>query len=352
MSRRGIVIANTGSPAAPTPEAVRAYLHEFLTDPRICPMHPRAWNLILNAFILPRRCVASAAKYTQIWTNDGSPLSLFMESLAHKLQAAFAASGDATTIVRHAMNYGEPSMQGTLGELMQEGCDELVIVPLYPQSAHSTTGSTMDKVEAALTALDWAPALRVVTGYSDRDDYQQAIVQLIRDAGFDATHDRLLMAFHSIPMRDIEAGDTYDQQAYASCTGIAQRLDMPDDSWRIAFQCRFDKSRSWLGPTTTSVLQELHRDAGRLFVVTPNFSIDCLETLYDVEVELRKQFLELDPNVTNDDFVYVPCLNDSDAHVALLRAIARNEMPRDSGRNQKGQLRAALLLHLLCMLDE
>lgn len=314
MSKTGVIIANTGSPVAATPEAVHAYLREFLMDPRICPMPPAIWKIILNAFILPKRSVASAEKYAGIWQEDGSPLSVTMQSLARKLDAA---CGDGFE-VRHAMSHGEPSVADVLEDLQAIGCDNLVVIPLYPQSALSTSSVVKDKVEAALSKTKWQPSVRFVESYGNRDDYLSAVADSVKQAGF-REGDRLLMAFHSIPMRDIGQGDSYAEQVIDTTSGIARRLGLDDDQWVVGFQCRFDKSRSWLGPFTNEAIDALGEGHERLFVVAPNFSIDCLETLYDIEVELRERLASSQKDV---ELVYVPCLNDSPAQVELLRKIA------------------------------
>lgn len=285
-------------------------------DPRICPMPPAIWKVILNRFILPKRAVASAEKYAGIWQEAGSPLIATMDSLAHKLDESCGEDFE----VRPAMSYGAPSIDEALGELRKIGCESLVVIPLYPQSALSTSSVVKDKLESALSALNWQPSLRFVESYSAHDGYLDAIADSIRQAGFRES-DRLLMAFHSIPMRDISAGDTYAQQVTDTTSGIADRLGLSDDQWIVGFQCRFDKGRTWLGPFTNEAIDALGNGYERLFVVTPNFSVDCLETLYDVEVELRERLANTHESV---ELVYVPCLNDSSAQVELLRDIIRN----------------------------
>ena len=321
MGKRGIIIANTGSPAAPTAEAVRDYLRSFLSDPRICPMPPLLWRIILNGFILPRRSVASAAKYQQIWTAEGSPLAVAMAALSRKLQDSLSAGGEDGTLVRYGMSYGDPSIGHAIAELSDAGCDELVVIPLYPQSAHSTTLVVKDKVDKAVAELPRALRMRFVDHYSDHAAYLDAVATSILDAGFDANADSLLMAFHSIPLKDIEAGDTYDEQVLSSAAAIADRLGLRPEAWRCAFQCRFDKSRKWLGPSTSEAIRELGGRSGRLFVVAPNFSVDCLETYYDIEVELKGRYLEEVADAREDHFVYVPCLNASNEQADLIVGI-------------------------------
>lgn len=315
MTKRGIIIANTGTPNAPTPDAVRGYLSEFLSDPRICPINPIAWKLILNAFILPRRSRTSAEKYRRIWTEHGSPLLANMTSLAGKLEAGLDG-----TPVRVAMSYGSPSMAEVLRELRAAGCDRLTVIPLYPQGASSTTKVVEDKLYGALSALEWSPDLDFVEGYCDHDLYLGAIAASVRDAGF-ADGDSLLVTFHSIPMKDVNAGDAYADLAKETAQAVADRLGLGPDRWRVGFQSRFD-SRVWVGPFTAEVLGQLPVGEGRLFVVAPNFAIDCLETFYDIDDVMRREWVESMGDERSEAFVYVPCLNDSDAHVELLKALA------------------------------
>lgn len=350
VGKLGIILANTGSPDAPQPEAVKRYLREFLNDPRICPMNPLIWKAILNICILPRRSTASAEKYRRIWTPEGSPLKVTMASLARKLEATLAGGaegGDGTTdpipgtpgaaagigapVVRSAMSYGSPSLTSALADLQREGCEEVLAIPLYPQSAFSTTEAVLDGVQRALADLGWNPPLATVRSYGDHPLYRDAIADSIRAAGFNsAAGDRLLFAFHSIPLADIAAGDTYGDQASASAEAVAEALCLVPSEWAIGFQCRFDRSRRWLGPFTKEVMGRLMIAApaeGRLFVVAPNFAVDCLETLYDIEVELRDDWRSSalpagaseEPQAT--PLHYVPCLNDNDAQVRLLRSV-------------------------------
>lgn len=310
---RGIILANTGSPDAPEPQAVRAYLSTFLADPRICPMNPRLWHLILHAFILPKRCVSSAEKYRLIWTDEGSPLSVHMASLAAGLEAA---AGEGVR-VRHAMSYGAPSMAHALAELRDEGCADITVVPLYPQSAHSTTGVVSDQLAAALEELAWQPQVRVIERYADEPAYLDAIAESVRAAGFEEAGDGLLFAFHSIPLADVRAGDAYGEQAAATAQAVAERLGLTPGQWQLGFQSRFDKHRRWLSPFTREVLPKLDA-CERLFVVAPNFSVDCLETLYDIDIVLRQECQQQRPT---RPFIYVPSLNATPAHISLLRTL-------------------------------
>ncbi len=324
----GVLLVNTGTPAEPHPRAVRKYLAQFLMDKRIAPMNRAAWWFILHLFILPKRGKASAAKYAEIWTDEGSPFLLAHRKIESGLNAAFRDEGRAV-VVRHAMNYGSPAIGEALHGLEEAGCDRLVVLPLYPQSAYCTTGSVHDSLERALKKAHWKAPVDFIDNYHADSTYVRAIAASIRHAGFDpASDDRLLFSYHSIPLVDIEAEDTYELQVGASSLQIASELGLERNRWTIGYQCRFDKGREWLTPFTKDVLARwAEAGEGRVFLVCPNFAVDCLETLHDVERDLKPFFLECvrkqgkDP--LPDEFVYVPCLDRSRAHVKVLADVLR-----------------------------
>lgn len=326
MAKVGVLLANTGSPDAPTPEAVSAYLSEFLTDEHIMPMNPHVWKLILHAFILPARSKKSAAKYALIWTDKGSPLTVTMGSLARKLEEELLSRG-FEVVVKSCASYGSPSIEDALQTCVNEGCDKVLVVPLYPQSAYSTTCVVEDRARATMGALQMMdassslacslPTLHVAPPYYTNPLYISALVQCVQDAGFGTQPgDKLLFAFHSVPRCDLDAGDTYDKQVKETIRAVVDKLGLVEDDWALGFQCRFDKRRTWLNPFVSEAITTLEskNPIGRLFVIAPNFSIDCLETFYDIEIELREQFC----THHSGEFIYIPCLNDSQAQVALL----------------------------------
>lgn len=316
MGKTGILLLNTGSPAAPTSEAVTSYLRSFLSDPRICPMNPHVWSFVLKYFIIPKRAPVSAGKYASIWTDAGSPLDAITESLAGKLEAALSVAG-MDAVVSYAMSYGSPSVSEALRGLADQGCDHIVAIPLYPQSAFSTTGAVRDKLDEALAAMGNAPEVVFVENYFREDAYIDAVAETIRAAGFgQGASDRLLFAFHSIPVLDIEGGDTYPEQTAQTARAVADRLGLSDDGWKVGYQSRFDKSRSWLGPSVNAVLERFPENGSDLFVVAPNFSIDCLETLYDIDIVLRHKCEGVGRRLQ-----YVPCLNDSKNQIELLKEL-------------------------------
>lgn len=211
----GIIIANTGTPEAPTRKAVKKYLSQFLMDPRICPMPRPVWWTLLHTTILRKRSRASAEKYQKIWTEEGSPLVAITASLERGLNDYYAEQG-LPVVVRAGMSYGKPSLKRAVKELKEEGCTELVVLPMYPQSAFSTTGSVGDGVAKAVRRARFKGDVRLVDGYGEDATYVRAVAASIRNAGFsEESGDRLLFSFHSIPLKDIEAGDTYELQTGA-----------------------------------------------------------------------------------------------------------------------------------------
>ena len=323
-TRCGVLLVNTGTPSSLKPKAVRKYLGKFLLDKRIAPMNRVCWWLIVHLCILPVRGRKSGAKYEQIWTEEGSPFTIAHEKLVHGLSAAFAEGGYGDVVVRHAMSYSDPGIQSAFKDLAGEGCSHVVVLPLYPQSAHSTTGSVHDGVERAVKKTGWKGTYDFIDNYHDNPMYIKALAASIKHAGFDPeSDDQLLLSFHSIPLKDIEAGDTYELQTGASSLQIASELGIDRKRWTIGYQCRFDKGREWLSPYTTEVLARwAEAREGRVFFVCPGFAVDCLETIYDIGAELKPFYEEKARAAGNPigdgDFVYVPCLDRSKAHAKVL----------------------------------
>ena len=365
----GVIIANTGTPEAPTRKAVKKYLSQFLMDPRICPMPRPVWWTLLHTHILGKRSRASAEKYEKIWTEEGSPLIAITTSLESGLNEYYADRG-LPVMVRAGMSYGKPQIKRVVKELKEAGCTELVVLPMYPQSAFSTTGSVSDGVEKAVRRARFKGDVCLIDGYGENATYVRAVAASIRNAGFsEESGDRLLFSFHSIPLKDIEAGDTYELQTGATSLAVAGELGLDRRSWTISYQSRFDKGRTWLSPFIRPTLVRLAQAAepgSRLFMVCPNFAVDCLETLYDIPAELEPvyraalagEYVDADeepgalentgkatahgpaptarptaaarPAVArgahrqlgpDDDFVYVPCLNKSRAHLKVLVSV-------------------------------
>lgn len=326
--RVGVLLVNTGTPTEPTPQAVKKYLGKFLSDPRICPMNPIAWKILLHCVILRKRSKASAAKYQQIWTPEGSPFQIDHMKLTAALSRHYVERGQEVH-VECAMSHSEPSIVDGLCELRAAACDRLIILPLYPQSAYSTTGAVKDGVKRAFASMHWDVPHVVIDNYHDNVAYTDAIAAQILEAGFDPeSNDTLLFSYHSIPIIDIEHGDTYELQVGASSLQIASEVGIARKQWTIAYQCRFDKGREWLKPYVSDTLTRLAKaGSGRVFFVCPNFAVDCLETLYDVGKVLEPFYRETAASagrtIVDGDFVYVPCLNASERHVMVLADVLK-----------------------------
>ena len=320
----GVLLVNTGSPSAATPAAVKRYLAQFLMDPNVRPMPAAAWWAILHAFILPKRKYASAAKYREIWTAEGSPLLAAAAHLASRTESRLRSElGVDAPNVRAAMSYGEPDVASVLRDLRAAGVERLVAIPLYPQSARSTSGAVMRRVCEALRGMRWDPELVEVGSYADDPLYLDAVADIVRATGFDAAHDRIAFSFHSVPRPDVEAGDTYPQQVEDTCRALAGRLSVPAGSWICGYQSPFEDNRTWQDPFTVNLLGNAFEGGARdFYLLCPGFSLDCLETLYDVQHEFRplveRAAAAAPGGATDHRFVYVPCLNAGNAHVNLI----------------------------------
>lgn len=325
--RIGVLLANTGTPAAPQPRATRKYLAQYLMDRRIAPMNRLGWWFILHLFILPRRGKKSAEKYQKIWTEDGSPFIIAHKKLESGVGALFAEEYGDDVMVRAGMSYGNPGIKGVLGEMKEAGCTHLVVLPLYPQSAHSTTLAVKDAVQRAAKKVRWDVPVTFIDDYHENREYIQAMAALIKHAGYDPdSGDMLAFSFHSIPLKDIEEGDVYELQCGASSLQIASELGIDRKSWTIGYQCRFDKGREWLTPTSNDVL-ERWAEAGmsRVWIVCPGFAVDCLETLYDLDHEMKPFFFEKleEYGYSSEDrtFNVIRCLDRSKAHAKVLHNV-------------------------------
>ncbi|MGI6105003.1 MAG: ferrochelatase [Raoultibacter sp.] len=330
MDRRptcGILLANTGSPQAPTKREIKRFLGRFLMDRRIAPTNRVFWWLLLHLHILPLRGKRNVGRYEEIWTDEGNPLLVAQQRLAWGLQKAYESDPTKSIAVTCGMNYSSPDTLEGIKHLKEIGCEQILVLPLYPQSAYSTTGSVYDAVERVSSKLKLTTPCDLIDNYYDNSTYIRAIAASIKHAGFNVdSDDRLLFSFHSIPLIDIENGDTYEPQTSSSSLSIAGELGIDRKRWTIGYQCRFDKGREWLKPDSRDILSRwAESSGGRVFVVCPGFAIDCLETLFDVEREYRTHYLNAcraaGKQVSEHDFIYVPCLDKSKAHVRVLKDV-------------------------------
>lgn len=304
----GVVLVNLGSPASPRPPDVRAYLREFLSDRRVVDLPRIVWWPILHGWVLRTRPRASAQRYAQVWTSEGAPLIVHTARQAEGLRTLLEARvAPAPPAVEYAMRYGRPSLAGTLDALRAKGCERLLVVPLYPQYAGSSTGSVCDALERWLTAQRDRPAVRTLRDFHDHPGYIAALAAGVRDHW--AQHgqpDVLVISFHGIPRAAVDRGDPYRDQCLRTARLLVEALGLEEARYRIAFQSRFGAAE-WLKPYTADTLVDLgRRRTHRVDVVCPGFVSDCLETLEEIAIDGRMRFLE----AGGREFHALPCLNE------------------------------------------
>ncbi len=315
----GLLLINLGSPDAPDRGAVKRYLREFLNDRRVVEMPRWLWWPILNGVILNLRPRRSAAAYQRIWTPEGSPLLVHTRALAEGLQARL---GEAVR-VEMAMRYGKPSIAAGLEKLRAAGCERILVFPLYPQYSATTTGSAFDAVTEELRRWRWIPELRLISQYYDHPDYIAALAASVRDyQERHGTPERLLISFHGIPQRFADQGDPYPHQCRATAEALAAALELGPGQWEMSYQSRMGRE-PWLAPATADRLAALPGEGVRsVQVICPGFAADCLETLEEIAMENRDRFLA----AGGETFGYIPCLNESPAHLNALTALARQHL--------------------------
>ncbi|MBE7940062.1 MULTISPECIES: ferrochelatase [Ramlibacter] len=318
----GLLFCNLGTPDAPTTPAVRRYLREFLSDPRVVEIPRLLWLPLLHGIILPLRSSRSAAKYASIWDPKGSPLALWSARQAGLLQDWLDARGHRV-MVRHAMRYGTPSIAAELDALKAAGAKRILVLTAYPQYSGTTTASVFDAVG------DWARStrhladLRLCSRYHDQPAYIDALAARIRDhwaANGQAEH--LVLSFHGVPRRTLDLGDPYHCECLKTARLLAERLGLARDRYTVTFQSRFGKAE-WLQPYTEPTVRELARKGVRsLDVACPGFTSDCLETLEEIGMEVRDAFLE----EGGTEYRYIPCLNDQPAWIDALGQLALDQL--------------------------
>lgn len=317
--KTGIVLINTGSPDSPEPQDIRPYLIEFLSDRNIIKVPPAIWQPILRLFIARTRPKKTAPRYQQIWTANGAPLTV--ESCAQRdaLNERLAEAGiDALCEV--GMRYGNPSITHALQKLEAAGCNKIVALPLFPQTAFSTVKTCKEAIRDQIGKHPNLSLGAIVEGYSDNPLYAQAIAASIGDAWEYRPGSKLLLSFHSIPLADIEVGDTYVEQIKTSTHQAMELLGIPRSDWAIAYHSRFEDSRAWVSPhPRTQLAQWAAEGVSRIALVTPGFASDCLESLYDIKSVAHDYFCGLcDQNGVTSDVTYIPCLNHREDHINLL----------------------------------
>ena len=319
----GVLLINLGTPDAPTPTALRPYLKEFLSNRRVIEVPRLIWWPILYGFILPFRPKQSAEKYALIWTAEGSPLKVHTERQTVLLAEMLRNTVNNKLVVEYAMNIGNPSVASVLNKMKSAGCDRILVIPLFPQYAASSTAAAMDAVFAALNHMRNMPAIRTVKQYHDHPGYIAALAQNIREYWEQHSQpDKLIISFHGVPRKNLDKGDPYF--CFCQKTGrlLAEALNLEQSQYQVCFQSRFGRAQ-WLQPYTAETLENLGKNQiRRVDIVCPGFVSDCLETLEEIAIEGKKIFIE----AGGKEYHYIPCLNERTDWIAALADIVQSNL--------------------------
>jgi protoporphyrin/coproporphyrin ferrochelatase len=321
----GVVLVNLGTPSAPTTGAVRRYLREFLSDPRVVDLPRLVWLPLLYGLVLTTRPSKSAEKYAKIWTHEGSPLAVHTARQAKLLAGLLGerARPGPPVPVAYAMRYGDPSIASAFEKLEKAACGRIVVVPLYPQYSVSTTASVRDALKKYVKTVAKRPEIRFVERFHDDPGYIDALARVVmkrwEQTGSARTHGgKLIFSFHGIPKRSVDRGDPYESECRQTAALLAKRIGLNEGEWLVTFQSRFGRSE-WLKPYTEPTLIELARGGlKRADVFCPGFPADCLETLEELGIGAREAFLK----AGGKEFNLVPCLNEDPAWIEALANIA------------------------------
>ncbi len=355
----GVLIMNTGTPDSPTPDAIRPYLKQFLSDRNLIDMPPVLWQPILNLFILPNRPKRTAPFYQEIWTPEGSPFLLHSQSLCKTLEKRLGEFADEGTLaaedgvrVALGMRYGNPSAEAGLRELRDAGVDTIVCLPLYPQKTRACAGTcfqefnrAFEKVfgvrpdaadatakvassDAAVCEIPSVPRVMRIDHYWDAPGYISALADSVRRSWEYTPSSKLVMSFHSVPMSHISAGDPYAEQTLGTLQALIDELDIPRGDTRLTYQSRFDK-RTWLGPMIEPTLLRLAREQVKnVAVICPGFSVDNLESIHEVGIQMAQRFKEECERCGNKGarFTYIPALEDDPALIEVLARLIATKL--------------------------
>lgn len=315
----GILLVNLGTPEAPTAPALRAFLRQFLSDPRVVEIPRPVWWLILNLFVLTVRPAKSAEKYAKIWTPEGSPLKTHTELQRKLLRGSLGHAGHPDILVEFAMRYGQPSIVSALERMKATRCTRILLVPLYPQYAASTTASTIDELARALRSWRNLPEIRYVRSFHDHPGYIGALAASVRQHWERTGRGRkLLMSFHGLPRLSLTRGDPYHCECQKTGRLLAEELGLGAEEYVVTFQSRFGRAQ-WLQPYTQPTLEAYARQGvDAVDVICPGFVSDCVETLEEIALECKSAFL----GSGGREFRYIPCLNERPEWISALTDIA------------------------------
>ena len=311
--KTGVLICNLGTPETYKTKDVRRFLRQFLSDGRVIEIPKIIWWFILNGIILTLRPSKSAKLYKSVWTKEGSPLLVLSKKLTEKLKKSVGDSCE----VELAMRYGNPSMESALMSLKNKNCRKLIVIPMFPQYSGTTTGSIFDEVARVLSKWRWVPSLSFVNSYHDHPEYINALAESLSNHIKNNSPQKIIFTYHGIPKRNFDLGDPYQCYCQKTTRLVAEKLNLEDDTYITTFQSRFGPAE-WLKPYTSDTMGELPlQEVKNVLVVAPAFSVDCLETIEEIDQENKEIFLK----AGGEKFTYAPCLNDSTGQVNLLKAI-------------------------------
>ena len=313
--RIGILLINLGTPEAPTKEALRPYLKQFLSDPRVIEISPLKWKLILNLLVLPFRPKRSAKLYEKVWTPEGSPLLVYSLKQRDALQKRLDKISPDTFVVELGMRIGNPSVESALEKLQDRDARRVLALPLFPQYSGTTTATCFDALADVLKTWRWIPEFRMITSYHDHPDYISALANTVREHW--AAHGRaekLLLSFHGIPKRYFDGGDPYFCHCQKTARLLVEKLELKATDYVVSFQSLFGREE-WLRPYTNETLAALVKSGLKsVDVICPGFSVDCLETIEEIEEENKEVFL----HAGGEKYHYIPALNDRGDHIEMM----------------------------------
>lgn len=318
QTKVGVLLINLGTPAQPTKASVKAYLKEFLSDKRVIELPKWLWWIILNSLVLAIRPKKSTKKYQSIWLPEGSPLAIYTQKQTELLRNQLEALQISNIVVDYAMRYGAPSIAEVISKMQQQNVTKLIVLPLYPQYASSSSGTALEKVFQCISQQRHIMDVRTIKNFHDHPAYIKALALSIEQHWqAHGKAEKLLFSFHGVPLKTLEQGDPYFCECHKSARLIAEQLELSKDDYIVAFQSRFGKAK-WVEPATQTTLQELPKKGIRhLDVICPGFVSDCLETLEEIAIEGKEIFM----NAGGKQFNYIPCLNGQDFGVTALQEI-------------------------------
>ncbi|KJY69116.1 ferrochelatase [Vibrio nigripulchritudo] len=312
MPKQGILLANLGTPDEPTAPAVKRFLAQFLMDKRVVDLTRWLWCPLLHGIILPTRSPRVAKLYKTVWMDEGSPLMVYSKLQAQTLKESLDVP------VELGMTYGNPSLQSGIERLMEQGCKEIIVLPLFPQYSSTTTAAVSDGLTDAFKKMPEIPGYTVIRDYHDHPMYIKALADSVR-AHWEkhGQSEYLLCSYHGIPKRYADNGDIYPQHCEATTRLLAQELELDEKQIGMTYQSRFGREE-WLQPYTDETMEALpSRGTKKLQVITPAFSVDCLETLEEIAEENKEIFME----AGGEDYQYIPCLNADPSHIEMMKAV-------------------------------